>query len=147
MIKYISHTALVNYSQKEMYDLVNNIKDYPEFIPMCKSVVIYEHTKNNARIILNIHKGKIKIGLGTYNTMIINKEIKMNLMQGPFKTLSGIWQFIKLKNNLTKIILTMTFELDTKLFSFGLGFFIDILAKSMVDAFCKRAISLYGYKQ
>ena len=38
----INRTALVPYSDQKMYDLVNNVENYPEFLPWCGGSEILE---------------------------------------------------------------------------------------------------------
>ena len=92
----IHRTILVEYSAKEMYDLVNDIEKYPDFLPLCQAVEVHMHTETKGEVTLKIAKGGVKIDFGTYNDMIPNQEIKIRLIKGPFKRLLGVWHFIHL---------------------------------------------------
>lgn len=140
----IHRTALVEYSAKEMYDLVNDIDKYPEFIPMCQFVEVHLHTEREAQATLKIAKGGVKIDFGTHNDMIPHKEIKIRLIKGPFKRLLGVWHFIPLNDKACKVTLDLEFEFSSKLLALTLGLVFSTLANSMLDAFCKRAKTVYG---
>ncbi|WP_116963676.1 type II toxin-antitoxin system RatA family toxin [Fastidiosibacter lacustris] len=140
----IHRTALVEYSAKEMYDLVNDIDRYPEFVPMCQSVEVHKHTENEAEATLKIAKGGVKIDFGTHNDMIKNQEIKIRLIKGPFKRLLGVWHFTSLNEKACKVTLNLEFEFSSKVFALALGVVFNTLANTMLDAFCKRAKVVYG---
>ncbi|MDA0912080.1 MAG: type II toxin-antitoxin system RatA family toxin [Proteobacteria bacterium] len=140
----IHRTALVEYSAKEMYDLVNDIDKYPQFLPMCQAVEVHMHTETEAEATLKIAKGGVKIDFGTHNDMIPGKEIKIRLIKGPFKRLLGVWHFIPLNDKACKITLDLEFEFSSKVMALALGVVFNTLANTMLDAFCKRAKTVYG---
>ncbi|WP_119343805.1 type II toxin-antitoxin system RatA family toxin [Facilibium subflavum] len=141
----IHRTALIEYRADQMYALVNDIDAYPEFLPMCQSVEVLNHTRTEAEAILKIAKGGIKIDFGTRNEMVPDEQIKIRLMKGPFKRLTGLWQFTPLKDGAAcKISLDLEFEFSNRLLAMALGVVFNSLANTMLDAFCKRAEVVYG---
>lgn len=140
----IHRTALVEYSAKQMYDLVNDIDKYPQFLPMCQAVEVHIHTETEAEATLKIAKGGVKIDFGTHNDMISGKEIKIRLIKGPFKRLLGVWHCIPLNDKACKVTLDLEFEFSSKVMALALGVVFNTLANTMLDAFCKRAKTVYG---
>ena len=141
----IHRTALVEYSAKQMYDLVNNIDAYPEFVPMCQAVEIHSQSETHIDATLKIAKGAVKLDFGTHNEMVENESIKIRLLKGPFKRLTGFWKFTPLSNHQAcKVTLDLEFEFSNRLVALGLGLIFNNLANSMLDAFCKRADNVYG---
>ncbi|MBK2124296.1 type II toxin-antitoxin system RatA family toxin [Fangia hongkongensis] len=140
----IHRTALVEYSACQMYDLVNDIDHYPEFVPMCQSVEVHKHTETEAEATLKIAKGGIKIDFGTKNEMTPKEEIKIRLMKGPFKRLLGLWKFEPLNERACKVTLDLEFEFSNRMLAMALGVVFNTLANTMLDAFCKRASIVYG---
>ena len=140
----IHRTALVEHSAKEMYNLVNDIDKYPEFLPMCQAVEVHMHTETKAKVTLNISKGGVKINFGTYNDMISGEEIKIRLVKGPFKRLLGVWHFIPLNDKACKVTLDLEFEFSSKVIALALGVVFNTLANTMLDTFCNRAKTVYG---
>lgn len=140
----IHRTALVEYSAKQMYDLVNDIAKYPQFLPMCQAVEVHIHTETEAEATLKIAKGGVKIDVGTHNDMISGKEIKIRLIKGPFKRLLGVWHCIPLNDKACKVTLDLEFEFSSKVMALALGVVFNTLANTMLDAFCKRAKTVYG---
>ena len=141
----ISRNALVAYSVEEMYALVNNIEDYAEFLPWCRSTDIISRDEIEVTASIEIARGALNKSFTTLNRLQHNKMIEMRLVKGPFKHLQGFWRFDALKDNrASKISLDLDFEFESKLVAFAVGPVFNQIANSMVDAFCKRAVEVYG---
>ena len=141
----ISRSALVPYSVEEMYQLVDNIETYAEFLPWCRSTEVISRDENEVKASIEIARGALNKSFTTINRMQRNKMIEMRLVKGPFKHLEGFWRFDALKDNTaSKISLDMDFEFESKIIAFAAGSVFNQIANSMVDAFCKRAIEVYG---
>ncbi len=139
----INKSALVPYSAKQMFDLVDDIDAYPEFLPGCCKTETSNRTEESVDGVMYLTKGGIKLELGTHNEMITNEEIKLRLIKGPFKRLTGIWTFSQLREDACKVSLKMEFEFSSKILSLALGVLFNQLANNMLDAFCKRAKQVY----
>ena len=135
----------VPYTAEQMYDLVNDINAYPKFIPLCISSEVHEEQDYKLRATIKIAKGKIGFGFTTLNTMEKGRSISMNLENGPFKSLKGVWGFTPSGTNECLISLHFDFEFSNKLLSVALGGLFKQLCDSMVESFRKQAAVLYGY--
>ena len=141
----ISRNALVPYSVEEMYKLVEDVESYPEFLPWCKSTEVLSRTDQEVKASIEIAKGALNKSFTTINRMQQNKMIEMRLLKGPFKHLEGFWRFDALKqNDASKISFDLDFEFESKLIAFAVGSIFNQIANTMVDAFTKRAIEVYG---
>ncbi|MCK5334723.1 MAG: type II toxin-antitoxin system RatA family toxin [Gammaproteobacteria bacterium] len=141
----ISRQSLVMYSPAEMYDLVNDINAYPEFLPWCKSSHIISQTEDMIEASVEIAKGSLNKSFTTRNLLQANKMIEMKLLEGPFKHLEGYWRFKPLKDpSACKITLDLEFEFNNKLVALAVGPIFSKIANTMVDSFCKRAVEVYG---
>ncbi|MDH5484340.1 MAG: type II toxin-antitoxin system RatA family toxin [Gammaproteobacteria bacterium] len=141
----ISRNALVPYSVEEMYQLVEDIEAYPEFLPWCRATEVLSKTDDEVKASIDIAKGALNKSFTTINRMQKNKMIEMHLLQGPFKHLEGFWRFDALKTEqASKISFDLDFEFESKIMAFAAGTIFNQIANSMVDAFSKRAIEVYG---
>ena len=68
----------------------------------------------------------------------------MELVDGPFRYLKGVWQFKPLETTACKVMLTLDFDFDSQLAKTALASICNQAANTMVDAFCKRANEVYG---
>lgn len=141
----ISRHALVPYSAEEMYRLVEDIESYPQFLPWCRSTQVLEKNDDEVKASIEIAKGALNKTFTTLNRMQKNKIIEMRLLKGPFKHLEGFWRFDALKDaGACKISLDMDFEFESKLIALAVGPVFNQIANTMVDAFTKRAVEVYG---
>ena len=134
----------VNYNIFQMFDLVNDIENYPKFISMCTDTNVYEKTPFEVKAILKVQKGPLKMDFGTYNTMMRPHLIKMDLLTGPFKNLQGFWRFFDLNNDSCEINFDLEFEFKNKILELTFGSIVKNLSKNMLTAFCFRADSLFN---
>lgn len=140
----IKRNAVVPYTPAQMYELVNRIEKYPEFLPWCKNSDIHERTEDEVKASLTLAKGGMEKTFTTLNRMQHEKMIEVRLISGPFNHLEGFWLFEPVGDTMCKIILDLEFELANNIFSFALGPVFQQIANSLVDAFCDRAKQVYG---
>ncbi|EMP55329.1 oligoketide cyclase/lipid transport protein [Marinobacter santoriniensis NKSG1] len=143
MAHQIDKTALVMHSAERMFELVNDIARYPEFLPWCADAEIVDETGGHITASLEIAKGGIRHRLTTRNQLRMPEVIEMNLVDGPFRNLTGRWHFKPLDENACKVMLSLEFEFSGSLSRMTFGTVFSQAANTMVDAFCRRADELY----
>ena len=144
-MSHIKRSALVHYSPAEMYALVNDVLRYPEFLPWCKSSELLSETDTEMEASIEIARGPLNKKFTTHNHMKKDQQIKIELVKGPFKTLHGSWDFHPLKKaEACKIELDLVFEFDSSLVSIAVKPVFTQIANSLVDAFTRRAVEVYG---
>ncbi len=140
----ISRSALVMHSVEEMYCLINDVNNYSKFLPDCSDSKIIEQDESSMTAALLVSKGGLKKWFTTENTLIKNKEVVMNLVDGPFKKLSGGWLLTPLSEEACKIELNLDYEFSSKMFDLAFGRVFNHLANNMVQAFTNRAKEVYA---
>jgi len=144
MSTHIQRSALLPYAAKSMYELVNDVSRYGEFLPWCEAGEVLEASETHMLARLKLGKGIIRQQFVTRNTLLPGERIEMNLEQGPFKKLHGLWLFKPLGEAACKISLDLSFDYSGALVKASLGPLFNQLTASMVDAFCARARALLG---
>ncbi len=139
----ISRSALVMHSVEEMYCLINDVSNYPKFLPDCSDSKLIAHDESSMTAALLVSKGGLKKWFTTENTLIKNKEVIMNLVDGPFKKLKGGWLLTPLSDDACKIELNLDYEFSSKMFDLAFGRVFNHLANNMVQAFTNRAKEVY----
>ena len=127
-----------------MFELVNDIENYPQFLPWCKSATLLarEGTQIKASIVMGgsgLHKS-----FTTLNVSKPNEWIEMRLVEGPFSHLQGYWNFHALGAKGCKISLNLEFEISNRLLRLSLEPVFTQIANNLVDAFVQRAHECYG---
>ena len=141
----IKRSALVHYSPAEIYALVNDVASYPEFLPWCRSARVLESSDSEMTASVEIAKGMLNRSFTTHNQLDPPHSIELTLVDGPFKKLQGSWQFSPLKTeNACKVSLQLEFEFESTMMSLAAGPIFTQIGNSLVDAFCKRAVEVYG---
>ncbi|ASP48597.1 SRPBCC family protein [Cognaticolwellia beringensis] len=140
----ISRSALVMHSVDDMYNLINDVLAYPKFLPDCSDSKIIAQDDMGMTAALLVSKGGLKKWFTTQNVLISNQEIKMSLVDGPFKYLVGGWKLKALSDDACKIELTLDYEFSNKMFDLAFGRVFNNLANNMVQAFTQRAKEVYG---
>jgi ribosome-associated toxin RatA of RatAB toxin-antitoxin module len=140
----VRKSVLVEYSGEQMYTLVNQVDDYPQFLPWCGGVDIHrrEERKLVATVVINFHG--IRHSFTTENTNTPPTSIVMNLVDGPFRRLDGKWSFKQLRSDACKIDFELHYEFSTRVLEQIIGPVFHMIANSFVDSFCKRAETVYG---
>jgi ribosome-associated toxin RatA of RatAB toxin-antitoxin module len=140
----VKKTALVGYSPKQMFELVNLIEDYPLFLPWCRESHIITQQEHQVEASLDIAWAGMHKSFTTRNVLYPFHKIEIQLINGPFKHLHGNWVFTAMGSHGCKVELDLEFEFA--------GHFLDTLfqsifhkmANELVDLFCKRAADIYG---
>ena len=140
----ISKSVLVAYSAAQMYALVNDIKSYPDFLPWCGGSDILSQNEDEIRATVEIAHGSLNKAFTTCNRFQRDKMIEMRLEEGPFKRLEGFWRFDTLGDQACKVSLDLDFEFKNKLVGLAMGPVFSQIANTLVDAFSKRAVDVYG---
>ncbi|WP_426338245.1 type II toxin-antitoxin system RatA family toxin [Pseudoduganella sp. S-14] len=140
----VHKSVFLGYSAEQMFDLVAKVEDYPKFLPWCGGVDVRERGENHVVASVGINFHGVKQHFTTSNTNTPVCEIRMKLVDGPFKTLDGTWTFKALRDDACKVELDLHYEFSSKLLEQVIGSVFGMIANSMVDSFCKRAETVYG---
>ena len=143
-MQQIFRSALVPYSAQQMYRLIDDIDSYPQFVPYCQSTKIIERSEQQVVAELVVAKSGFAKSFTTKNTLSPPNAIRMDLVDGPFKHLSGDWKLTALSDVACKIELDIQFEFSNKLASLAFSSMFNQLVQSMVTAFTERATQVYG---
>ncbi len=144
MAHTIDRSALVFHSSERMYSIVNDVASYPVFLPWCSDAQVVSYCQQEMVATLGVAKGAVRQQFTTRNRFIEHNEIKMELIDGPFRYLEGVWQFKPLEKTACKVMLKLNFDFDNQLAKVALSSVFNQAANTMVDAFCKRANEVYG---
>ncbi len=140
----VQRSALVPYSAAAMFELVNAIEAYPQFMDGCSGTTILERSNDIVKARLDLAKGGMRYSFTTRNRLLPPERIEMTLVEGPFETFNGAWTFQALRENACKIALHLQFEMSGRLLNFAARKMFDGVANQMVDALVKRAHQLHG---
>ena len=127
-----------------MFDLVNNINDYSQFLNWCDSSSILNESGNQITASVQINKNGFRQKFITINTLTPYKSIEMILLDGPFDELSGEWRFESLGDSAAKVYLDLEFSFKSIITDMTISPLFKSIANSQLDAFVERAKHIYG---
>lgn len=139
----ISRSALVPYSAESMFDLVDDVDAYQEFLPWCNGSEVIWRKDDEVKARVSIAKGAVEKAFTTLNRTQRGKMIEMRLVEGPFRRLDGYWRFQPLGDQGCKISLDLEFEFSSRLVKMAFGKIFNQIANRLVDAFVERAHAVY----
>ncbi len=140
----VEKSVLVAYSAQQMYDLVEAVEQYPEFMPWCGGTEVKwrDALTTVATVEINFHH--IKQSFTTENRKQAPGLIEMTLKEGPFRHLDGCWRFIDLDVDACKVEFSLHYEFSSKLLEKLIGPVFNHIAANFVEAFIRRAEKVYG---
>ena len=140
----VQKSALVKFSARQMFDLVNDIESYPQFLPWCSGSRILKREDDIIEAELIISKGGFKKSFSTRNKIDPGGKITVSLLEGPFTYLEGTWNFMPLREDASKISLDLEFEMPSVLASLAFGTVFNQICNTMVASFTERAKAVYA---
>ena len=138
-MRTLIRTALVARPPAEVFALVNDVASYPQFVPGCSAAVVLRQDASEIVARLRVHRGPLSTELTTRNRPLPPGEIRLELVEGPLRTLEGLWKFSPVGTNGCRIELQLQFEFSNALKAALLEPLIEGVASSMVRAFVARA--------
>lgn len=142
----VQRSALVMHSDQSMFDLVNDVENYPLFMDGCQATEVFEKTDSLMVARLDLKKGGVKTSFMTRNRLTQPSSIEMALEDGPFKNLKGLWTFKALTADACKVSLDLEFEFNNMAMGFAASQLFSSMANNLVDSLCRRADVVYGKK-
>ena len=139
----IDRSALVNFSAEQMFELVNDIESYPQFMQGCTQARIISASDEELVGELTLSKAGIRQTFTTRNQLEPGRKMSMELVEGAFRSFSATWHFNPLTDNACKVSLEMEFEFAGGLMDFAMEKLFKSSANSLVDAVVQRAHRVY----
>lgn len=140
----VAKTVIVPYTPQQMFDLVEGVEHYPEFLPWCTGSTVLERDDQYTRAALQVGFRGVKQRFSTENRKAPPGEIGMKLIEGPFRALIGRWRFSDLNGRGCKIEFHLAYEFSSRILATLVGPVFSHIADTMVEAFVKRAERVYG---
>lgn len=135
---------ILPHSAAQMFDLVADVKSYPEFLPWVSAIRI---RKNDEQEMLADMIVGFKSLRETFSSRVVKtpkSSIVVDYLDGPMKHLHNAWQFADLPEGGSSVDFTVDFSFRNRVFEALAGQFFDSALRKMTSAFIERADNLYG---
>ena len=137
----IHKSAIVLHPAQKMFQLVDSVENYPQFLPWCGSTQIIERDNDKTIASIEINYKGIKQTFTTENTKKQNQEMSIKLIDGPFRSLSGEWMFKNLDKDSCQIELKLEYEFSNVILEKLISPVFNMIANTFIDEFIKEANS------
>lgn len=146
-MKTIHKSVLLWHSAHEMFALVTDVQHYPQFLPWCDRGDVLEQSGDGMVARVGMSIGGLQQSFTTRNRHVADREVFMELVDGPFSQLDGHWTFTPLgdgSQRACKVEFTLRYGFASAALAAVVGPVFDRIAGNLVDAFVKRADEVYG---
>jgi ribosome-associated toxin RatA of RatAB toxin-antitoxin module len=140
----VERSARVQYTAEQMFDLVNDVERYPEFLHWCRAARVLSRTDDVVEASMDVGMLGFHQSLRTRNTLERPERIRLGLVSGPFKKLDGEWRFTDLVGGGSDVSLNLHFEVALSPFGLVFSKVFEEIAGAQMHAFVTRAASVYG---
>lgn len=146
-MKTIHKSVLLWHSAAEMFALVTNVEHYPQFLPWCDHGEVLETVEDGMVARVGMAISGLRQSFTTRNTHETDRKVLMELVDGPFSKLDGVWEFTPIGTgtpSACKVEFTLSYGFSSSALAALVGPVFDKIAGNLVDAFVKRADQVYG---
>ena len=148
-MKTVHKSVLIWFSAEEMFALVTDVAAYPEFLPWCDKTRIVSQDATCMVAEIGMALGGFHKSFTTRNLHTQGRQVKLSLIDGPFKHLEGTWDFYPLSQEgsaelqrACRVELTLHYSFES-VFGGLVGPLFDKIAATLIDAFVQRAEKVY----
>jgi ribosome-associated toxin RatA of RatAB toxin-antitoxin module len=138
----VSKSVLVPRSAEQMFALVDDVEDYPQFLPWCPAARVLERNDEITRARLEIDYHGLRTHFTTVNRKQAPRRMDLELEEGPFERLKGRWSFTPLGDEGSRVELTLDYELEGRALNRVVAPVLAQIMETLVDRFVARAESL-----
>ena len=153
MPKY-STTRHVKHSADHMFDLVADVEEYPEFLPLCQSLIIRRRKPLDDRrelVVADMRVGFKAIREHFTSRITLDRlalTIDVEYVEGPFESLQNRWTFVPdhaaPDTARSDVSFYIDYEFRSRMLGLLMGSMFDTAFRRFAEAFEQRADQVYG---
>ncbi|WP_137125249.1 type II toxin-antitoxin system RatA family toxin [Roseomonas sp. HF4] len=134
---------ILRYTPEQMFDLVADVRRYPEFLPWCVGARVL--TRDEQVLVADLTIG-FKMFRETFRSRVGLERpghIHVTYETGPFRYLNNHWRFRPVPEGVD-VDFFVDFEFRSRILQMAIGVVFNEAVRLMVRAFERRAMALYG---
>lgn len=140
----VHREARVPHTAAQMFDLVNDVEAYPEFLHWCRGARVEAASESSMDAVVEIGLGGIHKSFRTRNRLERPNRIEIGLLAGPFRRLEGFWAFRDRPEGGCEVELSVDYEVNHGPLGMLFSAVFEEVARSQMNAFIRRADRVYG---
>jgi ribosome-associated toxin RatA of RatAB toxin-antitoxin module len=138
-MREVVRSAMVAVSAERLYELINDVERYPEFVPGCCVARVEERGEGYVIATLGVQRSALNTEFTTRNELEPARRVTMRLVKGPFRFLEGVWDIEPIGEQGCSVTLRLRFEFANRLAGAMFAPLFEETAASLVDAFVRRS--------
>jgi coenzyme Q-binding protein COQ10 len=139
-----SETRALPYTPEQMFDLVADVRRYPEFLPWVSAMRVRKETPDEALADMIVgFKGLRE----TFTSKVAKQRpdsVRVDYVDGPLKYLHNDWRFRSDGKGGCLVDFTVDFAFKNRMFEMLAGQVFGLALRRMIGAFEERAAVLYA---
>ncbi len=140
----VEKSVLVAHPPERMFELVDRVEDYPEFLPWCGGTELKSRDAHHTVATIHIAYMGVRQSFTTENTKVHPHEMRIKLKNGPFSELEGDWIFRPLGEDACKVEFRLEYVFSSRMLETLLSPVFSHITNTFVDAFVRRADEVYS---
>ena len=139
-----SETRRLPYTPEQMFDLVADVRRYPEFLPWVSAMRVRKDTPQETIAVMIVGFKGLRETFTSKVTKHRPDTIRVEYIEGPLKYLNNDWRFRPDGDAGCLVDFSVDFAFKNRMFEMLAGQVFGVALRRMIGAFEERAAKLYG---
>jgi coenzyme Q-binding protein COQ10 len=145
-----STTRRVRHSAADMFDLVADVEQYPQFVPLCRALKIKNRIPEpeGVEILVADMTVAYKFVHERFTSRVTldrpNLQILVEYLEGPFSKLENRWTFRPTGEQSCEVEFFISYDFKSRTLGMLMGSMFDVAFRRFATAFEKRADQVYA---
>ena len=135
----VRKSVIVARPREVLYQLVEGVERYPEFLPWCSGAEVFERDGRVTRARLCIDYHGLQSHIETRNENDPPERIVLEFVDGPFREFHGVWSFTALGAEGCRVEFALDYAFANRALEGMLGPVFGHVIETLVDRFVARA--------
>ena len=140
----VRRSVLVPHPAEAMFDLIEQAEHYPQFLPWCVGATILERSDEWVAAKVDFSYDQVAFSLRTRNAKRRPEWLRVRVVDGPFRRFDGDWRLTPIGPLGCKIEFEVAYELSAGIVDRLARPTVEVVARSVIDAFVRRADRVCG---
>src|SRR5260221_6276824 len=141
-IPTVHKSVIVPRTARAMFDLVDDVERYPQFLPWCSAAQVFERSESITRARIDIDYHGLASHFSTLNRKEAPRRMDLEFVEGPFEAFKGRWTFVPLGEAGCRVEFALDYTFSHAAAAALLGPVFGHIIETLVDRFVARAEAL-----
>ncbi|HEY6860603.1 MAG TPA: type II toxin-antitoxin system RatA family toxin [Pseudolabrys sp.] len=146
----IQTTKFVGYSWPDLFNLVLDVKSYPDFVPRCRAVRLLSRRMTAPGMTIVV--SRMTVGYSVFEVSYANRttadtigrQISIEALDGPLRFLNAVWRFEPRDADHTQLHFSVDYEFSNPVLAAVASRAFGAMFGEILNAFERRAAQLFS---